>query len=324
MTAEDYRKALVQARDNWPKLTAPTKRKIRAAYVKAGRDIAEVLRNGTLVDGQLDAATQRAFDQAVLVASSEIAEAMRTEIPAMILTGALALSAIEAELLTSSFGGVFGRGVTPEGIARAFDKVARDTVTKSLSTILDDGYNFWGRVPNVSRDFGDDVVNLVRAAIDQGRDLGKIAADVNVYIKDGKAFTIKRWGENLAPRSSELLRRIRFDRVDYRALRLVRSEFGRGLMEEGKEFGTNNPACSGWFDWVRVNTIEYGCECPANAAGSPYLLENFPPYAHPNCGCMCRPVLKNLTDFKRDLRAWVNGEPNAELDGWITGTYRSA
>lgn len=323
MTAEDYRKALVQARDNWPRLTAPTRRKIKSAFAKAGRDIAEVLRNGTLVDGQLDPETQRAFDTAVMVAASEIAEAMRTEIPALITTGALALSAIEAELLTSAFGGVFGRGITPEGIARAFDKVARDTVTKSLSTILDDGYNFWGRVPNISRQFGDDVVNMVRAAIDQGRDLGKIAADVTKYIRDGKKETIHRWGANIEPNSRELLKRVS-EKTDYRALRLVRSEFGRGLQEEGKELGHNNPATTGWFDWVRLNTIDHGCECPTLAANGPYRYEDVPGYPHPNCFCMVRAVLKNLPDFKRDLRAWVNGEPNAEMDGWLSETYRSA
>lgn len=102
---------------------------------------------------------------------------------------------------------------------------------------------------------------------------------------------------------------------------LVRSELGRGLQETAKANGPNNPGGSGWYDWVRINVIDWGCNCPSNAANGPYLLENFPPYDHPNCSCVCRQRMKDGNDFRRELEAWVNGEPNADLDRWYVEKY---
>jgi len=109
--------------------------------------------------------------------------------------------------------------------------------------------------------------------------------------------------------------------VNYRDLRLARSELGRGLQETAKANGPNNPGGSGWYDWVRVNAIDWGCNCPANAANSPYRLEDFPPYDHPNDMCYCRQRMKDGNDFRRELETWTRGEPNADLDRWYRERY---
>lgn len=321
MNQATYKSAVAGARRQWPKLTAKAMRKIKAAYTRAGKIIADILRDGSITNGVLDFETQRKLDQAILEGSADIGQAIREEVPNLMATAATLSAAIEIEVMKDAMDGLSGK-ITIDGIEKLFTKVADRSVISSLNTAWGDGFTFWGRVPNVSRYFGDDVVNLVRAAIDQGRDLGKIAADVNKYIKDGREATIHRWGERIAPDSAQLLKRVP-KQVDYRALRLARSELGRGLMETAKANGLANPAASGLWDWVRVNVIDWGCNCPSNAANSPYTYDNIPPYDHPNCACVLRPRLKNQTDFQADLKAWMNGGQNTELESWYQRYYLS-
>jgi len=291
MTASEYVSRYGKERKQWPQLTNATRKKIKAEYIAAAKAIADIIRDGELVNGELSFDTQRKLDQAILEGSRAIGDAMREHIPALLTTAAAGYVAIETAFVADAFSDMTSL-VTKDGIEKMFAKVARETVQRSLNmpfytrnkagVMVSDGLVFWSRVPNISKEFGDDVVNLVRAAINEGRDLGKIAADINKYVKDGKTGTIHRWGEVIEPDSKRLLRRVP-EQVDYRALRLARSELGRGLQETAKANGPNNPGGSGWYDWVRINVIDWGCACPSNAANGPYQVDNIPQYDHPNC-----------------------------------------
>jgi len=208
LTQSEYVAKYAAARKQWPQLTNATRKKIKAEYIAAGLAIAAIIREGELVNGELSFDTQRRLDQAILEGSQAIGDAMRTEIPSLLTTAAAGYVAIETAFVADAFRDLTER-VTKDGIEKMFAKVARETVQKALnSPLAADGLVFWSRVPNISKEFGDDVVNLVRAAINEGRDLGKIAADINKYVKDGKAGTIHRWGEVIEPDSKRLLRRV--------------------------------------------------------------------------------------------------------------------
>ena len=303
-------------------MTAKTMKAIHAAYAEAGRKIADIIRNGELIDGALSFETQRQVDQAILEGSQDIGNAMREGIPALITAGALGYAAIETAYMVDALGDASGK-ITASGVEKLFASTSEASALRSLNTVGADGRIFWSRVPNVSSHFGDDILAMVRASIDQGRDLGKIAADVNKYIRDGKAGTIHRWGENITPDSKQLLKRVP-EHVDYRALRLARSELGRGLQATAKENGRTNPGATGWYDWVRINTIEWDCVCPSNQANGPYEYDNVPGYPHPHCQCIVRAILKNGTDFRNSLQAWVNGGSDIDLDTWYTNRYLPA
>jgi len=321
MNKAEYISAYAKARRQWPFLTAKAMKAIHAAYTEAGRKIADAIRDGELADGALSFETQQAVDRAILEGSAAIGEAIREGVPKLLTTAAKGYAAIETGYLVAALGDAAGK-ITAEGVGKMFEKVSADSVLRSLNTVGADGRIFWGRVPNVSRYFGDDVVNMVRAAINEGRDLGKVAADVNKYIKDGKAGTIHRWGA-IEPDSAKLLKRVP-EHVDYRALRLARTELGRGIEATALQNGLTNPGSTGLYDWVRVNSIDWGCTCPTNAANGPYTYDNYPTDRHPNCFCFPRPVMKNGSDFRKELQDWANGEANTGLDSWYTGTYLPA
>ena len=321
MTSAEYQSSFAKARRQWLFLTSKAMKSIHAAYAEAGSKIADIIREGELVDGDLSFETQQAVDRAILEGSQAIGEALRNSVPAMVYEAAGLYAVIESTFLTGALGDA--GMLTAEGIAKLFTKTSESSVLRSLNTVGADGRIFWGRVPNVSKYFGDDVVGMVRASISQGRDLGKIAADVNKYIRDGKTGTIHRWGDIIEPDSARLLKRVP-EKVDYRALRLARSELTRGLQATAKENGRANPGTTGWYEWIRINAIDWGCVCNANAENGPYEYDNVPGYPHPNCGCIVRPVLKDGSDFRNELRAWANGESNADLDAWYQSSYLPA
>jgi len=160
------------------------------------------------------------------------------------------------------------------------------------------------------------ILNAVWGGIAQGRDIRSVSDDLMVYVRQGPTVIPGRWGK-LKPGSAEYVRRFGKAGVDYRAIRIYRSELYRNLQEEAVREARNNPACSGEFDWVRFPGTDFECEiCDDLVAKSPYK-EPVPAYPHPNCLCNLRPRLKDHDDFINELRAYVNGEPGGEaIERW--------
>jgi hypothetical protein len=323
VTAAEYAAAYAANRRGWPKMTAATMKKIRDAYAKVGAEVSAILANGAMDGKALDAVTLQKLDRALLAGAAEVEKAIREFVPELVAMGADQYAAIETQLLTDLLEGIQGAKVTPEGIAAMFAKVAEGVVKASLGQVGADGLNFYARAVKASEAMRGDVLQFIRAGIAQGRDLGELALDATRYFRDGKKQTVHRWGENIEPDSKQLLRRVP-ERVDYRALRIARSELARGLQDEAKENGRNNPAALDLYDWLRINTLDHGCVCPSNAANSPYTYDNIPGYAHPHCQCVVRVRLRNLSDFKTELRNWIDGGKNDRLENWLVSNYRAA
>lgn len=294
-------------------------KRIHSVYREQGMIVASIIRDGELSGSQLTFTTEADFQRALLEASAVIGEALRKEIPDLINSVGELSIAIETEFMVDAWNEL-GPKLTAEGFESMFRLATDRAIATSLYTPFK-GESFLSRVPNISKNFSDDIVSLVQAAIAQGRDLGKIASDINVFIKDGKAFTINRWGDILEPRSKELLKRIRFDKVDYRALRLARTELGRALEKTALDNGAANPGALDLYDWVRVNAIDWGCVCPGNAANGPYPRDEYPTDRHPNCFCYPRVRLKDGNLFRDQLKRWSNGESVPEIDAWYRSKY---
>jgi hypothetical protein len=145
------------------------------------------------------------------------------------------------------------------------------------------------------------ILNTVWAARAQGIDPVKTAKSLENLLF-GKEKVIGSWGK-LKPQAAEYVKRIGSAGVDYRALRIVRTENARAMNEAIKEADKLNPATTGEFDWILVpSREEWNCECEHYAQGGPYKAEELPEIpAHPNCVCQIRPRLKDWDKFKREL-----------------------
>jgi hypothetical protein len=174
-------------------------------------------------------------------------------------------------------------------------------------------------------DTEDKIMDVVWGGISQGRDVRTVAADLMAYLKGGPDIIKGRWGK-LKPgekilkgghwqyatdEARQYAKRLGSKGVDYRAMRLYRSEIHRHQQEAAVEDGEDNPACTGEYDWILMPGREvWLCGCEELATGGPYTKDTIPPYPHPNYDCMVRPRLKDHKEFMRDLKDYVKGVPS--------------
>jgi hypothetical protein len=96
-----------------------------------------------------------------------------------------------------------------------------------------------------------------------------------------------RRGTPLLPDAvKQYARRIGKAGLDYRAIRVVRTETARMVADEEADFAKNSYAATGQVDWIlKSGREQWGCKCAEYAAGGPYMIDNLPAEipVHPNC-----------------------------------------
>jgi hypothetical protein len=205
------------------------------------------------------------------------------------------------------------RGLTT-GARNLFVSIDDKLITSLYSRITQSGYTYAESIWYASMDYQDQMRQVIQLGLSQGRDFIKIAGDLNVYTKDGKLKLFKRIGK-LQRGTQEFKKRIR-TQVDYRSLRILRSELYASLQDASKLSGYYNPGCNGLYDWYKTIAEDFDCPCPEYEAGSPYELNNVPSYPHPNCSCIVRPRLRDRKEFVNDLVSWKNGAQIDYLNNW--------
>ena len=246
---------------------------------------------------------------------NRINDALAAQVPAVVETGFQSYAKIETRYLIDSIVRAGAVEAIPPVLVRQFyvglsERVVEDVVRR----IFSNGYSFSTRVWNSAMDFNRQINQVVSTGIAMNRDVVSIARDINVYVRDGKLRLMERYG-SLIRGQSDFTRRIRL-RVDYRALRLVRSELTASLQNASVQMGELNPASIHMYDWVRVNNEEWNCVCPELEENSPYRTESVPGYPHSNCMCQVRPRLMNNNVFVGDLRRWVAGGDVPYIADW--------
>jgi hypothetical protein len=138
------------------------------------------------------------------------------------------------------------------------------------------------------------------------------------YVRNGKdaVFKAGRYG-TLVAGTAEYRARIP-QAVDWRALRLVRSETSMSLQNSVVANAEFNLGCTGFVDWVLTEGAVHECVCPKLAEGSPYKLDKVPKYPHPSCMCTIRQILRDHDSFIADLKKWSDGKSISYIDKWAT------
>ena len=316
MTSEEYNHAYVLARRQWPNLTRRAMIELRRTYQAAGRLAAAAVRDSTRAG--LSSITSSQYSQLqrqLMQGVNRINAAIAGQVHTVVRTGFQSYAKIEERYLIDSIRRAGAVRAIPPALVRNFyvglnERVVEDIVRR----IFANGYSFSTRVWNSAMDFNRQINQVVSTGIAMNRDVVSIARDINVYVRDGKLRLMQRYGD-LIRGASDFTRRIRLQ-VDYRALRLVRSELGASLQNASVQAGEANPACIHMYDWVRVNTEEWNCVCPDLEENSPYLTESVPGYPHSNCMCQVRPRLMNNNVFVGDLRRWVAGGDVPYIADW--------
>jgi hypothetical protein len=126
-------------------------------------------------------------------------------------------------------------------IEKMYKHINRDVIDITYNRLWTDGYKFVERIwKGVSENFQAVVKNIVSIGIAQQRDILKIAEDLTHYAANGKIKSMQRYGV-LTRGSAKFKKRIP-KWIDYRAMRIARSELYISLQDAAKEQGRRNPA----------------------------------------------------------------------------------
>jgi hypothetical protein len=324
MTQQEYYRLHAQARREAAALSLASRAKIAEIYRKAATEAAEVARR-TIERGLSELTSERWSMMAAQLnqAANSIVSGVDPLIRDTVGKTTPLFARINADyLLTAVATAEAGNLITEFTVGRMVAAVNKRVVESLVTRIWQDGYTYSDRVWNLKDDWLERIKATVSAGIAQGRDPIKIARDIQVYTADGKIALMKRYG-SLKAGTAEFAKRIPGN-VDWRAVRLVRSELYASLQDASAQAGDMNPGCTGEYDWVLSATREdWPCDCAELAAASPYTKESIPEYPHSHCQCTVRPRLRDRKSFVADLKRFARGEDVDYLDKWYAEKYRT-
>ena len=341
MTQAEYRKLYRQAQKETVNITNKTRRIILETYKEAAELAAKAVRDTTAAG--LSDLTSAAWDQInnqLRAGADLISEKIQLETPLAISKAYKNYSIIDVEYISDAVLASKNEVITGSGLANIPLSIDNALIQATASRVYQDGFTFsdriWklfdlsGKPIGVNGDYQYRIKNLILTGQAQGRDAIDIAKDIQVYVSKGKqaVFTPGRYGR-LVPGTGEYVRRIT-GTVDWRALRIVRSELHASMQMAGKLEGIMNPACIDLYDWKKTigNPIDpsglrnaSGLRCIDLEDDNPYTLETVPEYQHTNCSCSIIPVLMDQREFVNDLKEWEPGEGPDYLDSWYRQIY---
>jgi len=344
MIAAEYRKAYLEARNLANKITLQTQRELLKVFKEAADLAAEQVKI-TDADGLSDLTSMswRQIENQLKAGADLISNAVEELTPKAISEAYGNYLSVDVDYIGDTIKASGTSAITKTGVKNIGAGVNLQLLAVQANRVFQDGYTFSERIwklfdPDsglpigVNGDYQYRIKNIILSGQAQGRDNIKIAQDIQTYVAKGKqaVFTEGRYGK-LLPGTREYYRRISRT-VDWRALRIVRSEMHASLQQAGVLEGTVNPAATKMYNWVKQsgNPIDVsgantatGLRCIDLEAASPYKLQDVPSYNHPHCSCSVIPILMDQRDFVKELKNFTIGD-GSRLDQWYQTIYKTA
>lgn len=300
MTQSEFLKQLARARKTYPSLERSARLALRDVYIDAAKNI------GDYVIANPDQAAGFAIIEAqITLEARRLADSLEGLTLESVRTGSDRFGRVHRAYIVEAFQGA-GVPLDALRVEKALVRIDDLVVRSVVNRVMDDGYRFSDRIWRSFDPYQNDMKRIVAEGFAAGRDAIDIAADLNAYTRDGQTALARRWGE-FTDESPRWLRRIP-KQVDWRSLRIVRSELYMSLRDAEIQHGLFNPGVQDEWDWIRSTDEDFGCACPENAANGPYKQNEIPDYPHPNCSCWLRPILRNEREFLDDIRRYGAGE----------------
>ena len=324
MTNADYIRAYRKAHSLSGRITADTMRVLKDVYIEAGKLAAAQVKAVEAAGlSDLTSGAWKTIESELAKGADMIVNTAADAIPQSVTNAYSNFLDTDIEYITDAIDAANVTLITEAGLRNLGIGVNHRLLQAQASRVLDDGYTFSERVWLVGKDYELRIKNLILLGEAQGRDTVSIANDIQLYIEKGKNYVLKesRFGK-LKPGTAEYKARIP-KKIDWRALRLVRSEVNASLQEAQAITGLINPASVGLYDWIKTpgNPLDQkGPRCIDLAEAGPYKYDEIPSYPHPNCSCYVRPVLRDHKDFIDELKSWSPGD-GSSIDNWYQSVY---
>jgi hypothetical protein len=175
-----------------------------------------------------------------------------------------------------------------------------------------DGLNISDRIWNIKEGTKENLVDFLKLSQAEGRSAVDIARDLNNYVKGGR--------KTISP---ALAAKKRFPKnLDYRALRIARTEYTQSFMEGVYASGQVSPSYKG-IKWLLSDAHPEPDVCDP-MAGKVYKQGNEPAIPHPNC--MCHQVAvhnETIEQFADRVNKWRNNPASQpDLEHWYQNVYQ--
>ena len=333
MTQAEFYAAIKQSRKDYLDIIAGVNKNISKLYIYAADQVAEKIKSLSLKGNGtgLTAESLKALERQLRITGSNTAGGVQAHIIDGINKNASITSQPHIDFIND---GIKESGISflnDVKITEMYAAINRRLTDITYSRLWADGYKFservWGglssvdptkSIPGLYGYWQSEIKSVVSSGIAQNRDVLLIAKDLSAYAREGKSGLVKRYGE-LVQGTKRFIKRIP-QGIDWRALRLARSELYASLQESARLQGHDNPAVKDYI-WNLTAGGVHDCVCPDLAADSPYIETEIPDYPHSNCLCYITYRLLSRTEFINDLRDWNNGLVVPYLESWYQDTY---
>jgi hypothetical protein len=321
MTQQEFFEAQNEARKEYLVLQRRTAREIHKIYVSAADEVSDTIKELT-IKGRGDSLTAESYRKLRSALNKAADDIIKGVDP--VITNSI----FDQSVISGSHHEKFVKdGLSISGLST--DRVSGDIMTKMYAGVntrlveltynrIIDGYNFYDRLGFLRNNWAAGIDSVITSGLAQNRDIIDIAKDLQKYARSGRAGLVKRYGK-IARGTKKFIKRIPKN-LDYRALRLARSELYISLQSAQAVQGRLNPAVR-LYNWNLTAGAAHECICPDLAADSPYEYNNIPNYPHPNCLCYITHRMIGRDQFVNDLLDWGNGIGVPYLDSWFQEVY---
>jgi hypothetical protein len=337
MTSQEYKKIFRDLRKTMGSLTVEQQKNLLKIYSQAAKEASKALLS---VSDSLERIQLEAMTELLKRSAQMVADSTNKTVLSLLKSGFDIIGDGQKELIEET---ASRAGLRITGLDEMIFAINNRLIAATVNRTYANGYTYservWGQFDangNPIGVFGDwinRIKNVVNIGIAQGIDPVQIARDTEKFLTSEGGIREKiegRWGK-LVPGTDEYIRRIGQAPIDYRAMRLVRSELYSSLQTASIEFGRSNPGSTGMYNWILQQGREsWPCDCEDLAKGSPYKEEDIPEYPHPLCFCSIEPQIMNMDEFTQMMKDYKDGIDNKNtraMDEWarregltITGT----
>ena len=335
MTQAEFYIAEKKARDEYRKIFRKVNREISELYIDAANEMAEKLKtlNLTGKGDSLTAVSIKKLESALRSTGARIAGMTENIIVDSINNSVTGTSGPHKSFLKDAINQADIQKIKYSIIENIYTRLNEDLIGLTYTRVWTDGYTFsdriWGfpgderqpYLPGLAKYWEINVKRIITMGLAQNRDILQIAKDLSVYAIKGKKGLMKRYGD-LVRGTKQFSKRIP-NWIDWRAMRLARSELYISLQEAAKLQGHCNPAILAYI-WNLTAGAIHECICPDLAANSPYTESDLPDYPHSQCLCFITHKIRGRDEFINDLIDWDKGVGVPYLDNWFSNVYLPA
>ena len=208
-------------------------------------------------------------------------------------------------------------GLTPKGLETPLKNIIGNSAKENMDiiakgNIYKDGKGLSERIWGVAIQSSKDIQGVILAGMAQGMGSVEMSKLLEDYVNPSKRkyWDKEKLKEKLGPGYSAWNKN-----MEYNAYRLAQTTLSHVATLSMKSAKKVNPYMKR-IQWHSIHADGRTCQQCIDRDKQIYTVEKLP-FDHPNGLCYMTYVMdKSLEDIAKELKGWVNGEPNKTMDKW--------